>query len=129
MRAKQWMQIAAVAAAVGFTGTTFAATDTATSPLGKTPQSTTGANNQSPRLPDLDSWVDQYGTAHNGRITRQEFMDEMGQRWDTLDAQRRGYMTPEEARGIYSTEQETRPARTGSDVTPGYMGPGSSKGK
>ena len=27
-------------------------------------------------------------------------MDERGQRWDTLDAQRRGYMTPDEARGI-----------------------------
>jgi hypothetical protein len=129
MRAKQWMQIAAVSAALGFTGSTVAATDAMTSPLGKTPESTAGANNQSPRLQDLNSWMDEYGTAHNGRITRQEFMDEMGQRWDTLDAQRHGYMTPDQARGVYSTEQGTRPARTGSDVTPGYMGPGSSKGK
>ena len=100
-----------------------------TSPLGKTPDSTAGANDQSPRLPDLNTWVDQYGTAHNGRITRDEFMDQMGQRWDTLDAEHRGYMTPDEARGIYSTDQAARPARSGSEVTPGYMGPGSSKGK
>lgn len=129
MRAKQWMQITALAAAIGFAGTTYAATDATTSPLGKTPESTTGANNQSPRLPDLNAWTDQYGTAHNGRITREEFMDEMSQRWDTLDSQRRGYMTPDEVRGIYSTDQANRPARTGSEVTPGYMGPGSSKGK
>ena len=45
MRTQQWMQIAALASAIGITGTTFAAgtaqmktNDTATSPLGKTPE-------------------------------------------------------------------------------------------
>jgi hypothetical protein len=129
MQTKQWMQLAAITAAIGFTSTTFAANDAMTSPLGKVPQSAAGANDQSPRQSDFDTWMNDYSTSHNGRITRQEFMDQMGERWDTLDAQHRGYMTPNEARGVYSTEQATRPARTGADVTPGYMGPGSSKGK
>jgi hypothetical protein len=56
-------------------------------------------------------------------------MNQMGDRWDRMDAQRRGYLSPDEARGIYSTEQPERPAMSGSQVTPGYMGPGNSRGK
>ena len=133
MKARQWMQIAAVASAVGFTGATFAQTMGAgsmgTAPLGKTPN-TVGANDQSPRLPNMDTWMNDYAAAHNGRITRQEFMDQMGNRWDMRDTQRHGYMSPDEVRGIYTPDdQAARPARSGSEVTPGYMGPGSTRGK
>ncbi len=145
MQARKWMQIAAVASAVGFTGAAFGqvtngpmndrhmgmGTDATTSPLGKTPETAgVGGNDQSTRLPNMDTWMNDYATKHNGRITREEFMDQMGNRWDMRDAQRHGYMTPDEARGIYeSDDQAARPARTGSEVTPGYMGPGSTRGK
>lgn len=144
MKARQWIRIAAVVSAVGFTGAavgqvsntpmsnghTGMGTDGTTSPLGKTPETAgVGGNDQSMRLP-MDTWMNNYAASHNGRITREEFMDQMGSRWDMRDSQRRGYMTPEEARGIYgSDDQAARPARSGSEVTPGYMGPGSSKGK
>lgn len=145
MKARQWMQVAAVASAVGFTGVAFGqvsngpmnnghmgmGTDAATSPLGKTPETAgTGGNDQSMRLPNMDTWMNSYAASHNGRITREEFMDQMGNRWDMRDAQRRGYLTPDEARGIYGPDdQSARPARSGSEVTPGYMGPGSTRGK
>jgi hypothetical protein len=77
----------------------------------------------------LDTWMQDYAATHEGRITRREFLDQMGNRWDTLDAQHHGYLTPDEARGIYSQRQSVRPAMSGSEVTPGYMGPGSSRGK
>lgn len=133
------MQLAAVTSAMGLAGAAFAADNdgmgmdrgsmgmtpgTATAPLGKTPGSV-GANNQTERIPNLDAWMNDYATAHNGRITRDEFMDEMGQRWDMYDTQRQGYLTPEQARRIYSPGL---PA-TGSDVAPGDMGPGSVRGK
>jgi hypothetical protein len=144
MKARQWMQVAAVASAVGFTGVAFGqvtnspynghtgmGTDANTSPLGQTPESAgVGGNDQSMRLPNMDTWMNSYATSHNGRITREEFMDQMGHRWDMRDAQRRGYLTPDEARGIYAPDdQAARPARSGSEVAPGYMGPGSTRGK
>jgi hypothetical protein len=122
------MQIAAIASAIGVTGTAVAADNMATSPLGKTP-ATVGANNRTDSFPPLDAWMNDYAVAHQGRITRDEFMNQMGDRWDRMDAQRRGYLSPDEARGIYSTEQPERPAMSGSQVTPGYMGPGNSRGK
>ena len=108
MRTRQWMQLAALASAIGLTGTTLAAdtnhmkaTDAATSPLGKTPETAgVGGNDKTPNQ-NLDTWMNGYATAHNGRVTRDEFMGQMNQRWDTLDAQRQGYLTPDQARGIY----------------------------
>lgn len=119
MKARQWMQIAAVTSALGFTGVAFGqtsnapmnnghmgmGTDSTTSPLGQTPETAGfGGNDQSMRFPNMDTWMNSYATSHNGRITREEFMDQMGQRWDMRDAQRRGYLTPDEARGIYAPD-------------------------
>jgi hypothetical protein len=83
--------------------------------------------------PDNRSMND-YATAHDGRITRDEFMDQMGHRCDAIDAERHGYLSPDQARGIFTAHPgeatgEAMPPRSGSDVTPGYMGPGSVKGK
>ena len=108
MRTKQWMKIAALASAMGITGTAFAtdtgqmkATDATASPLGQTPETAgVGGNNQTEDQ-DFDDWMNKYAKAHNGRITREEFMDQMSRRWDTLDARRSGYMTPDQARRIY----------------------------
>lgn len=145
MNARKWMQVAAMTTAFGFASAALAADngqmgmdrngstgmghDTTTSPLGKTPETAgTGGNDQSMRLP-MGTWMNDYAATHNGRITREEFMNEMERRWDMRDAQRRGYMTPDEASQIYGTDEGQGQPRTGSDVTPGYMGPGSVRGK
>ena len=128
MKAIQWMHLAAFATTVGMTGAAVAATEMNTAPLGQTPQTAgVGGNNQTNSFPPFETWMGDYAAAHEGRITRKEFMEQMNHRWDTLDAQQRGYLSPDQARGIYSTEQATRPAMSGSQVTPGYMGPGNSK--
>lgn len=145
MNAKKWMQVAAMTSAFGFASAALAADngqmgmdrngsmgmghDTTTSPLGKTPETAgTGGNDQSMPLP-MDTWMNDYAATHHGRITREEFMNEMARRWDMHDAQRRGYMTPDEASQIYGTDEGQGQPRTGSDVAPGYMGPGSMRGK
>ena len=90
-----------------------------------------GANNRTGNFnsDNFDAWMSDYATAHNGRITRQEFLDQMGNRWDVIDVQRQGYLTPGEARGIYMPGENATPALTGSQVRPGDMGPGNSKGE
>ena len=113
MRTKQWMQIAALASAIGVTGTTFAAdtshmkaNDAATSPLGQTPETAGVGGNNKTEDQNFDGWMNRYATTHNGRVTREEFMGQMGHRWDMMDSERRGYMSPEQARGIYMPSQK-----------------------
>lgn len=79
---------------------------------------------------NFDQWASDYAAQHNGRITRQEFLDQMGNRWDLLDAQHRGYLTPQEMQEFFiATPGETAaPPRTGSDAQAGDMGPGSARG-
>jgi hypothetical protein len=45
---------------------------------------------------NLDQWASDYAAQHNGRITRQEFLDQIGNRWDVPDTQHCGYLTPQE---------------------------------
>jgi hypothetical protein len=146
MRARHWMQIAALASAIGASGTALAADAGSTvkqmqqnpSPnagasqgaMSAAPNSVGGSERMDNSNPaGFDAWMRDYATSHNGRITRDEYMRQMGQRWDAIDAQRQGYLTPDQAHGIYWNEQAGRPPRTGSEVTPGYTGPGSVKGK
>ena len=79
---------------------------------------------------NFNTWMSDYASQHNGRITRQEFLDQMGNRWDTLDAQRQG-LTPYEIQEIFvfTPGENAAPARTGSDVQPNDMGPGNVRGK
>jgi hypothetical protein len=79
---------------------------------------------------NFDQWASDYAAHHNGRITRQEFIDQMGNRWDVLDSQHRGYLTPQEMQEFFiATPGETAaPSRTGSDAQAGDMGPGSTRG-
>ena len=77
---------------------------------------------------NFDQWMSDYAAQHNGRITRQQFMDEMGNRWDVVDAQRNGYLTPGEVREIFIYEHAA-PAQTGSDVQSGDMGPANARGQ
>ena len=133
MRARQWTQIAVLASAIGMTAPGIAIAtdnkpmksgDAATAPLGQTPATAgVGGNNRTMSFSPLNTWMDEHAASHQGRISREEFMSQMNQRWDTLDAQKRGYLTPDEARGIYSSpsEQAARPALSGNQVTPGNM--------
>ena len=150
MSARRWMQIAAVASAMGSTGTAMAADAAHTVGQGQTnpnaavetpqgdtvtaPQSVGGSermDNTNPAAP-LDTWMSDYAAAHNGRITRDEFLNQMGQRWDAADAQHRGYLTPDEIDNVFpahpgNSPETASPPRTGSDVEPGNMGLGSVK--
>lgn len=104
--------IAALASTIGVTGAAFAVdghtkvTGAATSPPGQTPQTAGVSGNNKTEDESFDGWMNKYATAHNGRITREEFMDQMSRRWDTLDAQRNGYMAPDQARRIYTPREE-----------------------
>jgi hypothetical protein len=79
---------------------------------------------------NFDQWASDYAAQHNGRITRQEFLDQMGNRWDVLDNRHRGYLTPQEMQEFFiATPGDTAaPPRTGSDAQAGDMGPGSARG-
>ena len=39
-----------------------------------------------------DDWVNSHATQNKGRVSRQAYMDEMGRRFDTMDATKRGDM-------------------------------------
>jgi hypothetical protein len=78
---------------------------------------------------NFNTWMSDYASQHNGRISRDEFLAQMGNRWDQLDAQHSGYLTPSEVDEILilTPPENAAPPRTGSDVQSGDMGPGSAR--
>ena len=69
MRTKQWMKIAALASAIGVTGTAFAAetmkvNDAATSSLGQTPETAGVGGNDKTQSENFDGWMNKHATAH-----------------------------------------------------------------
>lgn len=81
---------------------------------------------------NFNTWMSDYASQHNGRITREEFLAQMGNRWDRLDAQHQGYLTPDQVEEILVITPEAAsasPPRTGSDAQPGDMGPGNARGE
>lgn len=148
MRARQWIHIATVASAVGLIGTAVAAdydpvkvndnaapnaaardatgsgsmaTDAITPPLGHTPKTAAGSGPDRLSTQNLDRWMDEHAGTHNGRITREEFMAQMSNRWDTLDTQRQGYLTPDQVRGIYGRRQPLSVVPAGTETASGDM--------
>ena len=74
-----------------------------------------------------DSWATDYATKNNGRISRKAYMDEMGRRWDSMDKSQQG-LTPADVSRMYgNVDSAAAPARTGSGVQAGNMGPGNQK--
>jgi len=49
---------------------------------------------------NFNSWMSDYASQHNGRISRDEFMAQMGRRWDQRDTQHSG-LTPVEVEEIF----------------------------
>jgi len=117
MRTLRWMQIAAMASNFGLVANAIAADagdatrqmqDNGTRHMqdndmhsGRMDSSGGSDRMDNTNRADFDTWMHDYSAKHNGRITREEYLDQMGERWDRLDAQHRGYLTPGEARGIY----------------------------
>jgi hypothetical protein len=71
----------------------------------------TGMNN--PKAPDnnmkatapnasFSGWMTDYSKAHDGRISRQAYMDEAGKRWDSTDKSNQG-LTSEQINGMYGS--------------------------
>jgi hypothetical protein len=78
----------------------------------------------------LDAWMNRHATEHQGRVSRQAYMDEMARRWDSLDRSKQGLTPAEISRLTGRTDLDhAGPARTGSAVQPGNMGPGNVKGQ
>lgn len=75
---------------------------------------------------NFNTWMSDYASQHNGHITRQDFLAEMGNRWDQADAQHQGYLTPDEVQQllIVTPEQGSAPAAAGSDAAAGATGSG-----
>jgi hypothetical protein len=81
------------------------------------------------RMQSFDQWLSDSSTHHNGRISRQAYMDEMGRRWDAMDKNRQG-LTPREVSSLTGrVDSNAQAPVTGSGVQPGNMGPGNAKGK
>lgn len=90
-------------------------------------------NSNSPVAPanpdaDMRSWANDYATTNSGRISRDAYLDEIGRRWDRHDQGSQGLTPAEVGRLTGKVDVDTSAApRTGSDVQPGNMGPGSVK--
>lgn len=48
----------------------------------------------------FSGWMTDYSKAHNGRISRQAYMDEAGRRWDAMDKNKQG-LTATQINGMY----------------------------
>jgi hypothetical protein len=57
--------------------------------------------------PTYNSWMHDSSTRNNGYISRQEYMDEMGRRWDRMDANKKG-LTMAQINSMYGTPEHTK---------------------
>jgi hypothetical protein len=55
------------------------------------PKVGSGASMDNPS--SFGKWTDEYARNHNGRISRQAYMDEAGRRWDSMDRGSKGLTT------------------------------------
>ncbi len=75
----------------------------------------------------MSDWANDYATAHQGRITRQAYMDEMSRRWQGADRSNQG-LTPAEVSELYGNVDSAAAFNPNpGSVQAGNMGPGSAK--
>jgi len=67
----------------------------------------------------FSGWRSEYQSKHEGRISRQAYMDEVGRRWDALDKDKRG-LSEDQINQAYG-------AGTSNATAPGNMGPNNVK--
>ena len=67
----------------------------------------------------FSGWLSDYQTKHEGRVSRQAYMDEIGRRWDAADKDKRG-LTSDQINQAYGTGMSNATA-------PGNMGPNNVK--
>jgi len=138
MNANQWMKSVALAAALAaapvaaVAQTTMQARPAADHGYGATVSgNVSGSPYAGVPAPqdDLDLWMQDHSVRNNGRISRQAYLDEMGRRWDAMDANRGGLSPAEASRLTGRVDSNAQAPLSGSGVQPGNMGPGNSKGK
>lgn len=128
MKRKSAICAIGAAAILGMTAGTTIAADSGGNTNSKTQSSVArqeGVPEQS--TGDAATWERGYAAQHNGRISRDAYMEEMGRRWDALDRNRQGLTPSEVSRLTGHVDSSAPPALTGSGVQAGNMGPGNSK--
>jgi hypothetical protein len=109
-------------AGVAYGQTTYVAPNAVTTPSG-------AVVNTAPPPADMNAWVYDYSARHQGRISRQAYLDEMGRRWDAADTNQQG-LTPAEVSRLTGRVDTNAPVPlSGSGVQAGNMGPGNTKGQ
>jgi hypothetical protein len=70
----------------------------------------------------FSTWMTEQSRMNNGYITREEYMNEAGRRWDMADKNRRG-LTPAEVNQIYGYGSSAAAATRTQDKSEGRMSP------
>jgi len=70
----------------------------------------------------FSTWMTDQSKLNNGYITREEYMNEAGRRWDLADKNRRG-LTPAEVNRIYGYGSSAAAATRTQDKAGGNMSP------
>ena len=69
----------------------------------------------------FSGWLSDYQTKHEGRVSRQAYMDEVGRRWDMADKDKKG-LTSDQINQAYGMG-----GPAGTSTAPGNMGPNNVK--
>lgn len=70
----------------------------------------------------FSTWMTEQSRMNNGYITREEYMNEAGRRWDMADKNRKG-LTPAEVNRIYGYGSSAAAATRTQDKTEGSAAP------
>lgn len=146
MRIRNWMRAIAVASLVGAGAVTPAWAG------GGTVQSydNGAATIQSNDSGTMQSWADDTAATNGGLVKEEDFLDEMGRRfdanpehtgmrsvylddlrarWEAVDPGNQGLTPAQVSELTGNVDSSAEPSLSGSDVQPGNMGPGNMKGQ
>jgi hypothetical protein len=70
-----------------------------------------------PASPSYHTWMHDSSMKNHGYISRQEYMDEMGRRWDRMDRDHRG-LTTAQIDSLYAEPSHTRVKKGNSQTNP-----------
>ena len=127
MQRKPVIMALALAGAISVAATPGFAADTGSSTNSRTNAMAAQQDGLGSQSGASHSWADDYAAHNNGRVSRQAYMDEMGRRWDAMDRNQQGLTPAEVSHLTGKVDSSAGPARTGSGVQAGNMGPGNQK--